>query len=278
MNIKLTVAERLKDLRVEKGWTLDKLAEETGLSKSALGLYETDDKRDISPFAILKLAETYEVTTDYLLGASENKKHSNTELIALHLSDDALTVLKDGKFNHRLLSELICHKQFRRLMVDAEIYVDRIADSRISDLNAMLEVTRKQVQEQYAPDGDDLYIRTLELAQVQTGDYFKAVVSKDLTAILNDIRSAHVKDESTADEETAAADVARQLQSATNYEGSKEERQLRAYLAAFGIDYDSCTKEELVTIISVLKKSKHLKNPMQRQRGKASSKHRKGKK
>ena len=260
MNIKLTVAERLKDLRVEKGWTLDKLAEETGLSKSALGLYETDDKRDISPFAILKLAETYEVTTDYLLGASENKKHSNTELIALHLSDDALTVLKDGKFNHRLLSELICHKQFRRLMVDAEIYVDRIADSRISDLNAMLEVTRNQVQEQYAPDGDDLYRRTLELAQVREDDYF-----------------GHVKDESTADEETAAADVARQLQSATNYEGSKEERQLRAYLAAFGIDYDSCTKEELVTIISVLKKSKHLKNPMQRQRGKASSKHRKGK-
>ena len=146
MNIKLTVAERLKDLRVEKGWTLDNLAEETRLSKSALGLYETDDKRDISPFAILKLAETYEVTTDYLLGASDNKKHSNTELTALHLSDDALTVLKDGKFNHRLLSELICHKQFRRLMVDAEIYVDRIADSRISDLNAMLEVTRKQVQ------------------------------------------------------------------------------------------------------------------------------------
>ena len=274
MNIKLTVAERLKDLRVEKGWTLDRLAEETGLSKSALGLYETDDKRDISPFAILKLAETYEVTTDYLLGASENKKHSNTELTALHLSDDALTVLKDGKFNHRLLSELICHKQFRRLMVDAEIYVNRIADSRISDLNAMLEVTRKQVQGQYAPDADDLYMRTLELAQV----HFKAVVTEDLTAILNDIRSAHIKDETTADEESTAVDVARQLQSATNYEGSKEERQLRAYLAAFGIDYDSCTKEELVTIISVLKKSKHLKNPMQRQRGKASSKHRKGKK
>ncbi len=277
MNVKLTVAERLKDLRVEKGWTLDKLAEETGLSKSALGLYETDDKRDISPFAILKLAEKYDVTTDYLLGASDNKKHSNTELTALHLSDDALTVLKDGKFNHRLLSELICHEQFRRLMVDAEIYVDRIADSRISDLNAMLEVTRKQVQEQYATD-DDLYMRTLELAQVQIEDYFKAVVAEDLTAILNDIRSAHMKDESTADEETAAADVARQLQNATNYEGSKEERQLRAYLAAFGIDYDFCTKEELVTIISVLKKSKHLKNPMQRQRGKASPKQGKRKK
>ena len=278
MQPKLTIQERLKDLRVERSLTLEQLSAETGISKSALGKYEADDFKDISPFSMVALAKFYGVSTDYLLGLTEQKNHPNTELDALHLGDDAIEVLRTGKFNHRLLSELICHKQFRRLMVDAEIYVDRIADSRISDLNAMLEVTRKQVQGQYAPDADDLYMRTLELAQVQTGDYFRAVVTEDLTAILNDIRSAHVKDESTADEETAAADVARQLQSATNYEGSKEERQLRAYLAAFGIDYDSCTKEELVTIISVLKKSKHLKNPMQRQRGKASSKHRKGKK
>ena len=47
--------------------------------------------------------------------------------------------MKDGQFNHRLLSELICHKDFQRLMLDAEIYVDRIADMRINDMNAVLE-------------------------------------------------------------------------------------------------------------------------------------------
>ena len=38
-----------------------------------------------------KLAEYFGVTTDYLLGLTENKNHPNTELDALHLSDDAIT-------------------------------------------------------------------------------------------------------------------------------------------------------------------------------------------
>ena len=36
MNIKLTLGERLKDLRVERNLKLEALAEQTGLSKSAL--------------------------------------------------------------------------------------------------------------------------------------------------------------------------------------------------------------------------------------------------
>ena len=44
----LSIQERLKDLRVERGLTLGQLAEQTGLSKSALGSYETEDFKDIS--------------------------------------------------------------------------------------------------------------------------------------------------------------------------------------------------------------------------------------
>ena len=40
MQVKLTIQERLKDLRVERGLTLEQLAEQTGLSKSALGKYQ----------------------------------------------------------------------------------------------------------------------------------------------------------------------------------------------------------------------------------------------
>ena len=43
--------------------TLEQLAEQTGLSKSALGKYETDDYKDISPFAIATLADFYGVST-----------------------------------------------------------------------------------------------------------------------------------------------------------------------------------------------------------------------
>ena len=37
--MELSIQERLKDLRVERGLTLEQLAEQTHLSKSALGSY-----------------------------------------------------------------------------------------------------------------------------------------------------------------------------------------------------------------------------------------------
>ena len=97
---------------------------------------------------------------------TETKSHPDTELDALHLSDDAIEVLKVGQFNHRLLSEILCHKDFQRMMLDAEIYVDRIADMWINDMNAMLKAVRKMAL--MKQDGqDDLSTRTLELAQVR---------------------------------------------------------------------------------------------------------------
>ena len=88
MNTKLTIQEKLKDLRVERHLTLEQLAEETGISKSALGKYESDDFKDISPFSIITLAKFYGVSTDYLLGLTETKNHPNADLHDLHLSDD----------------------------------------------------------------------------------------------------------------------------------------------------------------------------------------------
>ena len=145
MQVKLTIGERLKDLRVERKLTLEQLAAEVGISKSALGKYEADNGKDISPYSILLLADYYGVSCDYLMGQTETKNHPNTALHELHLSDASIDILRTGKFNHRLLSELICHKDFQRFMLDAEIYVDRIADMRIKDMNTVLEATRQIV-------------------------------------------------------------------------------------------------------------------------------------
>ena len=190
MQPKLTVQERLKDLRVvDFKLTLEELAERTGLSRSALGKYESDETaKDISPFAILTLAKFYGVSTDYLLGLTENKNHPNTELDALHLGDDAIEVLKTGKFNHRLLSELICHKDFQRFMLDAEIYVDRIADMRVNDMNAVLEAVRQMALMKNGGEENDLHLRTLEVAQIREDEYFGSLIADDLKGILRDIR------------------------------------------------------------------------------------------
>lgn len=66
----ITIQERLKDLRTERHLKLEELAELTQISKSALGSYENDVKKEISHKSILKLAEFYDVSTDYLLCAT----------------------------------------------------------------------------------------------------------------------------------------------------------------------------------------------------------------
>ena len=279
MQVKLTIGERLKDLRVERKLTLEQLSAEVGISKSALGKYESDNGKDISPYSILLLADYYGVSCDYLMGRTETKNHPNTALHELHLSDASIDVLKAGKFNHRLLSELICHKDFQRFMLDAEIYVDRIADMRINDMNAVLEAVRQMALMKNGGDANDLYLRTLEVAQIREDEYFGSLIVDDLKVILRDIREQHRPDTMTADESALVATVQGQLQDAMNFEGSSEEKQVRALMATIGLDYDTLTKEEFASVISGLKKSKYLKSPIN-QRGKARPQlpHGKGKK
>lgn len=258
--IKLTNGERLKDLRSAHTLTLKELAEQTGLSASALGSYEIDDDKEISPYSVTTLAKFYGVSTDYLLGLTETKNHPNTELHELGLSDEMIELLKSGRINNRLLCELTTHEGFRRFLVDMEIFVDRIADMRVHDMNAVLEATRRTILEKQGADRDDLYVRTLELAQVSQDDYFAHVMHDDLNVIARDIRDRHQKDTTTADTDSPAADAAAKLQEVLTYEGSPEEKRARVFLSELGIDYNKLTREEFVSLIGILKKSALLKS------------------
>lgn len=153
--------------------------------------------------------------------------------------------------------------------MDTEIFVDRIADMRINDMNAVLETVRQMLLTKHEAKQDDLYLRTLELAQVQEEEYFVHVVANDLKQILRDIREAHKVDRTTADPSSVAAETQVQLQEVMSFEGSAEEKKARFFLANLGIDYDAITKEPFVTVIEVPNLSKHMKSSIS-QRGKVA--------
>ena len=234
MNIKLTLGERLKDLRVERHLKLETLAEQTGLSKSALSKYESDDVTDLSIYAVTTLAEFYGVTTDYLLGVTENKKRPDAVLSDLHLSDGAVDVLRNGKFNHRLLCELLEHPNFARWMTDLEICVDGLVSDRIRDMNAMVEATRQELEKRYHVDTEDLTMRTLKAAQINEDEYFGRILYDELAAILKQIKAAHGNDKTTSD--GAAIEQARkQLENAQKFEGSPLEKKMNVLMGQIGI-------------------------------------------
>ncbi len=260
MHYKLTIPERLQDLRKERHLTLERLAEQTGLSRSALGKYESDDYKDISPFAIATLAEFYGVSADYLMGLTENKNHPNTELQALHLSDDMVELLSSNRINNRLLCELATHPGFQRFMTDMEIFIDRIADMRVEQMNLVLEAARQTVLDKYAPGEDDLYARTLELGQVQENDFFSYVLHEDLDSIVRDIREAHRKDRTTADAQPSLEDVKGKFEQAVG-QGSNLEMLIQEFCDKLQIPFEKISSEDFSAFLRILSLSRILKNP-----------------
>ena len=62
----MTLGEKLKDLRSEKNWKQDTIALDIGTDKRTISLYE-NDKISHSIDVIVKLAQAFNVSVDYLL-------------------------------------------------------------------------------------------------------------------------------------------------------------------------------------------------------------------
>lgn len=178
-----------------------------------------------------------------------------------------VTLLSSGKINNRLLCEIATHENFQRLMTDIEIFVDRIADMRIAQMNLVLEATRQEVIRSHAPGENDLYVRTLELGQVQESDFFSHTIHDDLDSIVQDIRQAHVTDRTTADPQPTFTEVKEKFDRAMQL-GSNEERVIHEFCDQMQIPFDKIASEDFSAFMRILSLSKLLKNP-NNMRGKA---------
>ena len=152
-------------------------------------------------------------------------------------------------------------------MMDIEIFVDRIADMRIAQMNLVLEATRQEVIRSHAPGENDLYVRTLELGQVQESDFFSHTIHDDLDSIIQDIRKAHVTDRTTADPQPTLTEVKEKFDRAMQL-GSNEERVIHEFCDQMQIPFDKIASEDFSAFMRILSLSKLLKNP-NNMRGKA---------
>ena len=262
MNGATTIQERLKDLRLNKGLKLEELAEQTGISKSALGSYEKEDFKEINHGNLITLADFYGVSVDYLLCRTENREQINTPLTELHLNDEMVALLKSGRINNRLLCELATHKDFIKFLADIEIYVDGIATMQIQNLNALVDTVRHEIIERYRPGEDDPHLKVLQAAHISDDEYFSHMVLDDLNLIIRDIREAHKKDSESAPQTTVADELKENLEAVENFKGSRDEKLVVLYCKQLGINYKNLSDEEFRWLIRILQKSKKTGTPI----------------
>ena len=257
--MKLTIQERIADLRHEKSLTLEQLADATGLSRSALASYESDDFKDISHFAMTKLAKFYGVTADYLLGLTEAKRPSDTDATTLGLSDELTALLRDGRINTPMLNEMASHRGFAKLLADMEIYVDGLAEQQIHSLNAVVNAAREKIIEKYNPDQYESTTYLLNALEIQEGEYFSRRVHDDIDGIMADMKKAHAQRQGAPDESLAES-IKRDVEEVMSNKDDRSETLLRQALVRLGVPYAKVTEEEKQTMMNVFRKSKLLQS------------------
>jgi transcriptional regulator with XRE-family HTH domain len=67
-----SLAERVRELRRARGWTQKELEAHAGVSYVTISHIETGITTEISTATLGRLATTFDVTTDYLMGRSDS--------------------------------------------------------------------------------------------------------------------------------------------------------------------------------------------------------------
>ncbi len=82
-------AEKLKELRKNAGLTQQQLADRIWVTKASISYYELSE-RDPSPEILVKIAEVFHVTTDYLLGIDDKRIYLDVS----DLNDEEIELLQ----------------------------------------------------------------------------------------------------------------------------------------------------------------------------------------
>ena len=259
--MELSIQERLKDLRVERGLTLEQLAEQTHLSKSALGSYEADDFKDISHYALIKLAKFYGVTADYLLGLSQTRNHPNADLADLRLSDDMIELLKSGRVDNSLLCELAVHPDFPRLMADLEIYVNGVAVKQVQTVNAIVDTMSATIMKQHNPGLTDPQLRQLVAAHIDDDSFCRYVIQQEINGIALDLREAHKDDFFSVPEDNPLKGFLQAVDEAASPDSDPEQAALAFICKRLRLNLRKLSEEETKWLKKIAEKSDLLKNP-----------------
>ena len=258
LKLELTLQEKLRDLRDERKMILSELSDVTGIPLSTLQRSEGQDEVRIGYQDIATLAKFYGVSTDYLFGLTDNRQHRNVNIDELRLSDLAIESLKRDSFNHRLLSEIISHDDFSKLMSATEIYVDRKIVPQMNAMNAMYKLTEKSVRDKFDIADNDEIIALFGEAIVDEDEYLRYRVTERFSELLKNLYDTHKKDVEPSGEADVVRDMKDALQNYPICKSDEDKAKWKMYSLAkqLGLNISELTDEEKAVLMKALSNSK----------------------
>ena len=113
--LKGNIQDRITDLREQNGWSKAELAERIGIDASRMGRLESGETKSVGDDVILALAKAFGVSTDFLLGVSDDPEPNNYDIKDLGLTVEAAKNLYTEKIDPDVLNLMMEDPRFGTL-------------------------------------------------------------------------------------------------------------------------------------------------------------------
>ncbi len=142
-NIPKDLPERIKYLREQKDMNQSDLAKRIGIDASRLSRIESGEIQKVSDDVVLAIAQIFEVSTDFLLGVTDDPVPSNFHINELGLSVDAAKKIYSGEVDVDILNILIENKDFGTLTKMISAYFTDISQAAAASQNQIFDMVNE---------------------------------------------------------------------------------------------------------------------------------------
>ena len=202
---------RIHDLiKHTEGMTQAKLAKELGISESTLSRFLSGQTTKMGNDRIIKIANIFDVSTDFLLGETNIPVKKNYDISELGLSAEAAQALFTHKVNTEIVCQLLESTKFAALTNLLANYQKEVFATGMAAMNQNMDFLRSLMlgQARLVPEdkaaasavASDLQSLKLPPVSVDT-----AMIQNVFNQVLHELREnteSHLKESTTATKET----------------------------------------------------------------------------
>lgn len=259
--------ERLRELREANGFkSREKLAEVIGVNKTTYSRIENGFTKTISSDILMKLADLYNVPTDYILGISDTPENTRYDIKELGLSVEAAKNLYSGKVDPRVINELLMNDKFAMATKMMATYFSGAVAQMMVTQNKLLDFSydllNELTQKGEVPNDKDIKItkKKLKAAKLPAGQVELDRIQRQLMASVREINKKVVGEVSALENRPEILDyeildrVKEEALAVPNLKDLPEDEKIEIIKGAVlkGIQVDKDIDDETMTMVAPL--------------------------
>ena len=259
--------ERLRELREANGFkSREKLAEVIGVNKTTYSRIENGFTKTISSDILMKLADLYNVPTDYIRGTSDTPENTRYDIKELGLSVEAAKNLYSGKVDPRVINELLMNDKFAMATKMMATYFSGAVAQMMVTQNKLLDFSydllNELTQKGEVPNDKDIKItkKKLKAAKLPAGQVELDRIQRQLMASVREINKKVVGEVSALENRPEILDyeildrVKEEALAVPNLKDLPEDEKIEIIKGAVlkGIQVDKDIDDETMTMVAPL--------------------------